>query len=351
MLNIVWLHKWISSSFEEKKNVLISTDDIDEKDAIFMIKTLPEYNDCSTILKDIEQGINNIYLLKLIDIAIASSSLWTHTSNKHSIYNIIVKSLQLEKQLTNSNKTILYHAQNLTFDILDLAMKYASRRYLIQSDIHISDENIIKASHISRYGIFSRKYITNSKNYLNLFDKLQDMRLLSNDISDDDESIRSRLISVNYSIFGNYGPNGIGESTLNYLIHNYNQSFAEEYIGDIPFVTTEECEKIKDIMELYNKYNEEQRRPGRIIIFAVSNDKIDNIAYNAGAGGAPSSPLKISEFIYKIINSNDITLDKINTNQARIVDVDLFLDKDISVYTIDDGMKNIYESQIRDLLS
>ena len=318
MLTAIWLNKWIHSSDNEKLNLLISeNDEIDYQEAS---KMLMESKHIDTTIASSAYSLRSwdvsltysrtIYAL--IDLEIKSAPLWNYTADIQLVYNIITKAISRSEVL--EGRTVFYHAQKLTFGILDIALKYAYMRAGLPPKLH---------------GIFSRL----------------SMRTLpiNQEIFDYEDDLQPYLVSTNYSIFGNFGARYIGESSLHYMIHDYSQTDPTEYVQYIPFMSEVEKEQLRDLITYFDKLNHQNNRPGRLLLFALSNKGLEKKVYNAHVGGS-FAPMPILEFIksYPLLS-----LSEINEGQARIFNL---TNEDV-IEVVDDGLGHEYGEDVKGIFN
>jgi hypothetical protein len=119
-------------------------------------------------------------------------------------------------------RNILYHAQNLSFKILDLVIKYAGNRSLRKIKYDQQHSNAKISLNMSRHGIFYRS----------------DFSMVSD-----------------------------------FNINNYSQIQPETLVQSIPFIDVDEQGKILDIMRRFDQFNRHNGRPGRLVIFSIAKGK------------------------------------------------------------------------------
>lgn len=197
-------------------------------------------------------------------------------------------------EITYPDSITLYHGQESTFRVLDDAHRLAADRKL-----RLSTRNDESAAIIKRYGIFSRLY--------------------DNDIvvSKNNYPREKNTLSVNYSLLSNLSL--MGESTLNYIMRNFSQTSALDYVDSIPYTSANEREQIYDLLQQTYDRDTELMLPGRLVLFIVPVQKLDSVCYNSLPEGIPNKPLKSSEFISEISRT---ALRRVNNSQARVYNFD-----------------------------
>lgn len=248
------------------------------------------------------------------------------------VYHIIKKIYRRELEHYSNDKYVFYHAQSSDFSLLNYIWEISLMR-AIKSQNHT--DMMVNKIRIDPSSIINFK---NEPFAVNRAIKLG-MNLITTD--DSVHGIGNRMFSVNYSIFGNYGPSMVGESSLHYFVNNYSQHSAHEYVDYIPYMTTDEKEFCRSVLKSIK--SKQRNHYGRIISFIIPKDNVDLYVYNACPGGLMASVPIVSYF-------KPSTFDEINMSQARIIDYNT-LNQDISVEIYqDDAFIMPYIMQIKNKL-
>lgn len=183
-------------------------------------------------------------------------------------YQIIFDVLALEIEKWKLGVYPLYHGQSNIFEVVDNIQK--------ERDLGLSNREDIT------------KYLS--------------------DNCDEDEFISSNVQSVNYSLFGNFG--STGESSLFYFLFNRSQISVEHLCSRL---------KIKefDKIEIDNYKNNNMCKNGRIIMYYIRLDKINEYVIDTESGGTPTHDIP-SNIVMKCCDERS-TLLEINTRQARMI--------------------------------
>lgn len=223
-----------------------------------------------------------------------------------TVLPIIQEVINREIYYRNKGYVVFFHAQKSGFYILDQA-SYHSIKYPFTPACK---------RNFTRYPLAADR-------------ALHELRMDIN--SDQEPGPGSRLISVNYSIFGNFSLDDLGESTLSFFINNTNLfSKPAHFISSIDFHTSDmdEQNRRRDILKQMILDEQERRRkdrlPGRLLLIAIPCDKIDEFVYNSRQVGSlyhVDTPL-VSEFLFQTyLSSSKQSFYTINTAQARILDL------------------------------
>lgn len=217
-----WIHAYIMATKDE---IISEIQDYEEEELVWKLfqridpTKLNETDKLSTLLRH------------LVDVQLDIVPLWNEGATLENTLKIVTTAITREAELLESGKYVFFHAQNSGFALLNFAIKAATNRHL-------------------------RKTTPNKETTLSEKERStaveRAIKLGLRDICDDEPCLQHQLLSVNYSLFGNYGAQGIGESTLHYLVHNYSQTFPERFVKDIPFTTKEEQESILAIIKNEN---------------------------------------------------------------------------------------------------
>jgi Skp family chaperone for outer membrane proteins len=153
-------------------------------------------------------------------------------------------------------------------------------------------------------------------------------------IDDHDQSVRKRLVSVNYSIFGNFGVEK-GESTYNYIMENKSVMNVRWLWDDIPYISEDEKDWLND--DFMKRYRKEVvgKAPGLLSLISIPCGQIDNFVYNSlpyGNFNLEFGVHKASEMLqmytssdawdYQIVfGGSPITFRDFHDAQARVTDM------------------------------
>jgi hypothetical protein len=152
-------------------------------------------------------------------------------------------------------------------------------------------------------------------------------------VTDHEKPIGRRLVSVNYSIFGNHVLEST-ESTYDYILSNISITDVRGLWDDIPYITEDECDWLADTF--YRKFKKEigNNEPGLLSLISIPCGQVDNFVYNSIPHGNFNKylPHKASELL-KIytgpvnwdslwgINGGSLKFKELHLTQARITDM------------------------------
>jgi hypothetical protein len=163
------------------------------------------------------------------------------------------------------------------------------------------------------------------------------------DAIDSKGDIRKRLVSVNYSLFGNN--NNADEDTMTYIADNHSSNImGESFVKNLPFVSEHDYDNLKlkltssdleKLTRLEKEFDKEKTvKYGILTIFAIPCNEIDNFVYNSRPHGKlidgfisennlASKLLK--DYLTKDWGThdkvNDEIFEKMDSTQARITDL------------------------------
>lgn len=298
MTTNIFQHKWQTSTLPEIKSQLAQT-----FSGSIITPMAQDILDTNQDIFDTFININAEFLHQNRD----------YVADLNIVKHIVTAAYETERSYPDS--VILYHGQESTYRVLDDAHRLAAARKL-----RLSTRCDESAAIIKRYGIFSRLY--------------------NNDIvvSENNYPREKNTLSVNYSLLSNLSL--MGESTLNYIMRNFSQTSALDYVDGIPYTSLNEREQIYDLIQQTYDRDTELMLPGRLVLFIVPVQKLDSVCYNSLPGGIPNKPVSSSQFISTISTA---LLGRVNNSQARIYN----FDDDVAIKIVGDDDSHL--QQLREL--
>jgi hypothetical protein len=341
---------------------------IDKIYGVYQHKLLPNKQiNIKLIRTNVEQKYKNKYGL---DLKIRYEDILYYTANGHNqliervvdllldellatdeIKAVIMQVLKRESEHRRNGKIVFYHGQSIMFWLHSYIMKKAALRQLenIKKDTTMTPEqkktmatqinNMVLGGFLppcrvdwSSKNAVERVSSTSFENRYDLYmSRKEEPGIFSSTTggSLDDEGpgkqiAIQRLISVNYSIFGNLntGP----ECT--YVFFSQNGNVNNIPPPSIPFLNQDE--KVK-VGELRNTFKEMMKGyPGTLLLVAIPCEILNDLIYNSEAHGIISytqSPMPIlSAYLDKELwdsydDETEIYYSSMNEAQARIVDL------------------------------
>lgn len=268
----IWLNKWLQLNKEQKVEILTFTDgDYDELDIENVIKSSEKLFEIKNICDELLYELINVRIL---------TRYWDTNVKTEDVFKIIKKIYHQEIELLKNDKIVFYHGQTSSHGLLNYVFKISSQR------ANIKNKN-------SKYYLYWNE---NCETNNSAIERAIEMGTELEDFFDAMPNFSSRLLSVNYSLFGNHRLWQVGESSLHYFIYNYSQNYASDYVNFIPHINEEEK---KSILLLFKELESKRKEHyGRLISFIFPKNKIDNYLYNSLVDGKMSSIKKSLNLIY-----------------------------------------------------
>ena len=280
--------------------------------------------------------ISNKIILKDIKIRVKTDEFWNEISeniNHHDTKILIQKIIQKESDLSK-NKAVFYHAQNRTF--------------LLPQDVY-KKINLILFKKTIKTIVLLRIPNKESQKYKSVKDFLEKFNY---EINDDDEVIKSLLLSVNPTIFGNTAYDETGESSLEYFLASCNANETNALLF------TQNIFKYFNIEEIYFKYEKqlnelyeflksnEKNKTGILLQISIPLNEINQFIYQAEPWGKPClNSLPITSLLTQYLSRSFINQNnskKIDQLQFRVLLNDKFLqNKNIKIFRYFNKTSNI----------
>ena len=276
-----------------------------ELSSLFPGYTLPKldepitYNQCVLMTRrDVLSSTINKIVRQLVYFLVITV-LGRSREKYDQVVSIVQEAIDKEIYYRTKGYVVFFHAQKSGFYILD------------------------QASYRSNNHPFTPACKKSSSNYPLAPDRaLYELQMNIN--SDQDPSYGARLISVNYSIFGNFSFDDLGESSQSFLINNTSLFIKPANLVSLIDVPDQSKHILEQMLIEEQDRRYKDRLPGRLLLIAIPCDKIDEFVYNSRQVGSlyrVKTP-KVSQFLSSTyLSPQKQSFNEINLAQARILDL------------------------------